>query len=96
MMVAMAPGKDGTEWFLCPRCFQDGLTKMNGEPIAPIAEPPKAAARGSSRASSKREPERSAAKDDVGSFDPRPNEPESEFTFTGGTGTFVPDGDGYW
>lgn len=25
MMAAMVPGKDGKEWFLCPRCWEDGV-----------------------------------------------------------------------
>jgi hypothetical protein len=25
MMVAMVPGKDGVPWYLCPRCWEDGL-----------------------------------------------------------------------
>ncbi len=28
MMVAMVPGKDGVRWFLCPRCWEDGLQSM--------------------------------------------------------------------
>lgn len=42
---------------------------------------------------------RSAAKAEVGSFDPHPNEhgdhPEDGYTYTGGI-QYVPDGDGYW
>lgn len=98
MMIAMKPGKDGKEWFLCPPCYQDGLHKMNGEPIvavtatAPVSKP-----------RTKKEPERSSVKAEVGSFERHPNEPESEtdeersrLRWLGGYGTYIPDDDNFW
>ncbi len=91
MMVGMAAGKDGQPWWLCPRCWEDGLRTMHGTTATP-AEPPKQAkpskvARGSQ--STIPRPQRPA--------DPEPtDEPRSQHRFTGGTGTYVPDDDGYW
>lgn len=107
MMVAMAPGNDGKEWFLCPGCYQDGLHKMNGDPNvvaadrtrgetvpAPRTNKPPDKARKPGSAARGAEPSRSAAKDDVGSFDPHPG-PKTDLYYNGGI-QYVPDDDGYW
>ena len=50
VMVAMVPGRDGQEWWLCAQCWLDGLRPMNqhgDEPVAPLvravepAKPPR-------------------------------------------------------
>lgn len=28
MMVPMEPGRDGKPWYLCPKCFEDGVKPM--------------------------------------------------------------------
>jgi hypothetical protein len=83
-MVAMKPGPDGKEWWLCPKCFNEGK-----RPLAD-AEPEKSAKKTRDR--------RSTAKDETASFEKHPNEPEpgSQFAWTGGTGTYIPDDDNFW
>lgn len=35
VLVAMVPGRDGKAWFLCVRCWSDGLKSMHGAGGAP-------------------------------------------------------------
>ncbi len=37
VLLAMVPGKDKKEWFLCPRCWIDGIRPMND--VRDIVEP---------------------------------------------------------
>jgi hypothetical protein len=102
-MIQMEKGK-GTPWELCGKCWVEGVKPnrvgnfKHVEEAPPIKKGEKmgvSAATGETYVASgeyvKRgkakppPPERSAAKEDVGSF-----------AFTGGTGTYVPDEDGYW
>ncbi len=95
-MVAMKPGNDGHEWWLCPRCYEDGLRKMNGE-LNEVESPPKPAPPVKDKKT--RPPhvqERSAAKADVGSFERDPNERRSRLTYTGGINYIPDDDDGFW
>jgi hypothetical protein len=38
-LIAMQPGPDGKEWFLCVRCYREGLPLKKPEPEAEAPQP---------------------------------------------------------